>query len=93
MRQQLRTEANAEYRLVLCQGALDRLEFGAQVWSPRLILDIHRAAQHDQAAVAVDVGLCVRVAFEVDETDAVAAPPDQGIQRAQRLGGNVLEDE
>lgn len=33
------------------------------------------------------------MALEVGETHAVAAPSDQRIERAQRLGGDVLEDQ
>ena len=35
----------------------------------------------------------VRMALEVLEADAVPAPADQRVERAQRFGGDVLEDE
>ena len=59
----------------------------------RLVFDVHRSAEHDQPAIAVDVGLRVRLAVEIDEADAMATPADQRIKRAERFGGDVLEDE
>jgi len=57
-----------------------------------VVFDIHRPAQHDQPAIAVDVELGIGMAFEILEPDAMTASPDQWIQRAEWLGGNVLED-
>src|SRR5690606_30583377 len=68
-------------------------QFGAQVGALGLVLHVHRSAQDHQAAVAVHVRLRVGLALEVDEAYAVAPSPDQRIERAQRLGGYVLEDE
>jgi hypothetical protein len=93
VRQQLRAEADAQYRLVLRQCPLDRLQFGAQVWPAVVVFDVHRTTEDDQSAVTVDVGLCVRVAVEVDEADTMSAPTDQAVEGAERLGGDVLEDE
>ena len=58
-----------------------------------MVLDVHRAAQYHQPAVTVHVELRIRVPLEVLEADPVPAPPDQRIQRAQGLGGDMLEDE
>jgi len=59
---------------------------------PVLILDVHRAAKHDQAVVAVHIWHGVRLALEVVEADAMTAIADSRMQRAQRLGCDVLED-
>jgi len=91
--QQLRPQADPQHWLALRQHAFDRTQFGAQVLAVRLVFHVHRSAQHDQAAVAVDVGFRFGLPFEIGETDAVAASADQGIQRAQGLGRDVLEDE
>jgi hypothetical protein len=56
------------------------------------IFDIHRAAEYDQAAITIDVRFRIRLPVEVDETNAVPASTDQRIERAQRLGGDMLED-
>ena len=93
VRQQLRAEADAEHRLALREHAFDREQFGAQVRAVDAVLDVHRSAEHDQPAIAVDVGLRFGIALEVGEADAVAATADQRIERAERLGGDVLEDE
>src|SRR5262245_56360113 len=63
--QQLCAQADAEHGLALLESALDRDELGLQMRSPMLILDVHRAAEHDEAAIAVDGGLRVRVPLEV----------------------------
>ena len=93
MCQQLRAEADAEHRLALFQHFLDRAHLVGEVRALRMVLHVHRSTQHHQPAVAVDVELGVRVALEVLEADAVTAPPDQRVERAQRFGGDVLEDE
>jgi len=59
---------------------------------PVLILDVHWAAEHDQAVVAIHVWQGVGLALEIVETYAMTATADSRMQRAQRLGGNVLED-
>jgi hypothetical protein len=55
--------------------------------------DVHRTAEHDEAAIAIELRSRVGLALEVDELDAMATPPDQAIERAERFGGDVLEDE
>ncbi len=57
-----------------------------------LVIDVHRSTQHDQSAIAVDVGLRIRMALEIMEPDAVAPCADARVQRAQGLGGDMLED-
>ena len=42
--------------------------------------------------VAVEVRLRIGMALEIVEADAVAARADARMQRAERLGGDVLED-
>ncbi len=93
MREQLRAETDAEHRLALLQHPFDRAQLGAQMRPRMLVLDVHRPAQHDQAAIAVHAGLRLGLALEVDEADAVAALADQRIERAERFGGDMLEDE
>jgi len=52
-----------------------------------------QATEHDQPAVAIQARPRVRIALEVHELDPMPAAPDQWIERAERLGGDVLEDE
>ena len=92
MRQQLRAEADAQHGLVLAQGSFDGLSSVRQVRVPVLVFHVHRSAEHDQPAIAVDIRLRIRVALEIVEADAVPARADPRIERAQRLGGNVLEN-
>lgn len=92
MSQQLRTKADAKHRLALLQRGLDDPELGAQMRMPVLVLHIHRPTQHDEALVFLHVGLRVRCALEVVEADAMATRADARIQRAERLGSNVLKD-
>jgi hypothetical protein len=93
MRQQLRTKADPEHRPPQPQRALDGTQLGQQVRAVLAVLHIHRAAQHHQPAVALHLGLRLRIALEIDEADPMPARPDQRIQRAERLGGDVLEDQ
>ena len=93
MRQQLRAQADPEDRLALFEHAFDGDHLVAQVRALRMVFHVHRPTQHDQAAVAVDVELGVRMALEILEADPVPALADQRIERAQRFGGDVLEDE
>ncbi len=92
MRKQLRAEADAQHRLVLLQRDLDREQFGFQVRMEMLLVHVHWTAEHDQALVAVDVRLCVRIALEIVEADAVPAGADARMQSAERFGRDVLED-
>jgi hypothetical protein len=75
------------------QRPFDGAQFGAQVGTTGLVLDVHRPAKHHQATIAIDHRLCVRRALKVDEANAMPASADQGVERAERLGGNVLEDQ
>jgi hypothetical protein len=58
-----------------------------------LILDVHRPAEHDEPTVAVEARLRIGLTMKVMEPNAVAARPNQRIENAERLGGNVLKDE
>jgi hypothetical protein len=58
-----------------------------------VVADVHRPAEHDQAVVAARVGLGPRVATEIHVADAATAVAEQAIEVAERLGGDVLEDE
>ena len=93
VREQLRAEADAEHGLALLERALDREQLRLQVRPPVLILDVHRSAEHDEPAIAVDVRLRVRVALEIVEANPVAARADQRVERAERLDGDVLENQ
>src|SRR5687768_16454947 len=93
VRQQLGAEADPEHRLVLLQRRFDHAQLGPQVRALRVVADVHRPAEHDESAVAVDRRPGVRVALEIHEADAMAAAPDQRIERSERFGGDVLEDE
>ena len=91
MGQQLRAETDAEHRFALLQHALDAAQFGDQVWATGLVRHIHRAAEHHQALVAIDIGLGVWFAFEIDEANTMAARSDQRVQRSQRFGSDMLK--
>ena len=93
VRQQLCTKTDAEHGATKLEHALDRTQLRQQV-RPRIpLLHVHRPAQHDQAAVALHARQCLRLTLEVDEANAVAAAADQRVERAQRLGGDMLKDE
>ena len=57
------------------------------------LIDVHRAAQHDEAVVAADVGPLIRLARKVDVTNAEAGAPEHRVEHAQRFAGGVLKDE
>src|SRR5438445_3927442 len=57
------------------------------------ILDVHRSTEHDQPAITIEFRLGIGLAFEVDELDAMPALTNQLVERAERFGGDVLEDE
>src|SRR6185503_10653701 len=93
VREQLRAEANAEHRLALLERALDYAELRLQVRPPVLIFDVHGTAEDDEAAIAVDLGLRVRVSLEVVEANSMPARANQCVQRSERLDGDVLENQ
>ena len=75
------------------EHASNRAQFGAQgAGDARLVGHVH-GPPDDQAAIPVHLGLRVWFAFEIGEADPVSTPPDQWIQRAQGLGGDMLEDQ
>ena len=77
----------------MLERPFDREELGFQVRPSVLILDVHRSAEHDQPAIAIDVGLSVRVSFEVVKANPMAARANQRVERAERLDGDVLKDQ
>jgi len=91
--EQLAPETDAEHGFVRRHGFADRVQLGPQVREPVGLVDVHRAAQHYESVVATDVRLRGRFAAEVDVTDAEAGRPEQRIEVAERLGGDVLENE
>ena len=93
MRQKLRAQADAEHGLVLRQGLFDQAHLGHQVRTLVLILHVHGPAQHDQPVVAIHAGRGIRVALEIHIADAMPACADQWIERAEWLGGNVLQNQ
>jgi hypothetical protein len=90
--EQLRAETDAEHGFALLERALDRDELRFQVGPVNLVLDVHGPAEHDEAAITVDVRLSVWFPLEVVEADPVAARPNQRIERPERLDGYVLKD-
>src|SRR5881394_1840184 len=92
MCQQLRAQANAQDRLALTQRGFDRQQFGLEMRVSVLVLHIHRAAEHNQAVITLDVGLRLGMTLEIVEANAMAARSDAGVQCAQRLRGHMLED-
>jgi hypothetical protein len=85
MRQQLGAEADAQHRLPALQGRLDAAQLGAQVRALGLLLDVHRAAQHDQAVIALDRGRGLGITLEVDEAQPMAAPRKRLTRSARRV--------
>src|SRR5262245_40855575 len=79
MREQLSAEADAEHGLALRERALDRFELRLQVRPAVLILDVHGPAEHDEAAIAIDVRLGVGVALEVMKANPMAARANQRV--------------
>jgi hypothetical protein len=92
MCQELRAQADAEDGLVLAQRGLDRDQLRLQVRMPMLVHHVHRTTQHDEPVVALDVRLRIGMPLEIMEANAMAAGTDARIQRAQGLGGHMLED-
>jgi len=93
VREQLRAETDAQDRLVLCERLADHFDFRLQVRARIAVLDVHRTAEHDQPAIAIELGARIGLALEVDELHAMSALADQLVQCAERLGGDMLEDE
>ncbi len=57
------------------------------------LVHVHRAAEHDQAVVAADIGLQLGLAGEIDVANAKAVTAQQRVEQPQRFAGGVLEDE
>src|SRR6185295_5996694 len=57
------------------------------------LVDVHGAAEHDEAVVTADVGPLIRLAREVDVTNAEAGAPEHRVEDAQWFAGGVLKDE
>ena len=91
MGQQLRAQTNTQHGLFLTQRSLDDPQFRLQMRQAMLVLHVHRPAQYDQPVVAGEIRLGVRVTFEIVETDTVAPCTDASMERAEWLGGHVLE--
>src|SRR5690606_32032947 len=89
--EQLCAETDAEHRLLLAQRLLDRPELGLQMRQAMLVLDVHRSAEHDQAAIAFEARVRFRLTMEVVEAHAVTAGADQPVEHAERLGRDMLK--
>lgn len=93
LRQQLATEADAEYRLLCQYCSTNDVDFGREVRKLLDLVHVHRAAQHHQAVVAADVGLGMRLAAEIDVADPEAGVAQQRVEVAEGFRRDVLEDE
>src|SRR5690606_13426159 len=71
----------------------DQLDLGREVRIAVRLVDVHRPAEDDEAVVAGEPRPRVRVAAEVHVADAEPEAPEQRVQRAEDLVGDVLEDE
>ena len=91
--QQLRAQADAEDGNVALQRFLDGGDLGGQMRKVIRLVHVHRAAEHDEAVVAADVRLLLRLAREIDVADAEAVPAQHGVEQSEGFAGGVLEDE
>jgi methyl coenzyme M reductase subunit C len=88
----LRAQANAEHRFAGGDGLANRGHFHGEVRVMVYLVAVHRAAEHDQAVIAAEVGYGIRLAAEVLVADAKAGIAQQGVERAEYFVRNVLED-
>ena len=77
----------------MLERPFDREELGFQVRPLVLILDVHRSAENDEPAKAIDLRSSVRISFEVVKTNPMAARPNERVERSERLDGDVLKDQ
>ena len=89
-RDELRTEADAEDRDTALHRIVDQAHLGNEVRMIRHVVDAHRPPEDDEPVVAIEAGLRIRMAAEVDVTDADAGSFQQRVQGAQDLERNVL---
>ena len=90
-RKQLAAKADSQHRLTREHGFADQRHFRPQVWELVGLVDVHRSAEHDEAVISANVGLCFRVAIEVHIFDSASRIPQQWIQMAEGLRRNVLK--
>ena len=89
--QQLRAQANAEHRFAGGDRLTNRGHFHGKVRVMVYLVAVHRAAEHDQAMIAAEVGYGIRLAAEVLVTNAKAGIAQQGVERAEYFVRDVLE--
>ena len=91
--EQLAAEADPEDGHVALECLLYAAHFGVQMGMAAAVVDIHGSTEYDQCVVAIDGWRRFRIAREIDKAYAVAAASNQGVERAQGLRGNMLENQ
>ena len=90
---ELRAEADAENRNAALDGLAHQADLGLEMRVLVDLVDVHRAAEKHEPAVAVEGRLGVRVAAEVHVADTEAGALEERVERAEDLVGDVLADE
>ena len=93
VRQQLRSEADAEHGTPVIEGVADHAQLVREMRKALGLVDVHRTAQDDQRVVAVDLRLRLRVPREVDVADPEAFAAEVRVEGSENFVGGVLEDE
>lgn len=91
--EELGAEADAEDWNAPVECGADDLDFVEQVRMAIALIDVHGAAEHDEACVAGDLHLRGGMAREVDVADAQTRCAQQRVEHAERLARHVLQDE
>ena len=89
----LRAKADAQDGNLQLQSAAHQRLFSVDMGMGVGLADIHWPPQQDQAGVALQIRLLVRIAAEIYVANPKSLRPDHGIQRTQKFMGDVLADE
>lgn len=88
----LRPQTNAEHWNLQLQSASHQSHLGENMGVGCGLPDVHGSSEKDQARIAVELGLFVRITTEIHVAHAEALRPNHGIQRSQKFMGDVLAD-
>ena len=90
---QLRAKTNTEYRYAAIHRAPYRLYLEGQVRELRVLIDVHRTAQHDQTVVLFNLGSCLRVTGKIDVANTKATVFQHRMEDPEDFEGNVLKNQ
>ena len=92
-RDELGAETDAQNREFPFECLVDDLDLGSEVRIAVRLVNVHGAAQHYQAVVAVERRLGFGFAVEVHVPVTKTVASEQRVEGAQDLMGDVLKDE